>query len=305
MPRQPDDYGNAQSELEMLEHVMNSMIQNTFSSFFRGMMGPSIFDNDNGRNVTIIETTGGNQENVAGPMDDFGGSDFRKLASKSRNNKDNNNNDNTFHDRRPDQSPLVVDNSRQPPSDNVPIHRRDDANGMSVSTPPMVGLMQLLFGNHADLSGPSIQSEMDPYNKAPREGSIIDLLTSHDEGFFSTQPPVVSNEGNGQGSWSSFTSTSQRRIIRPDGTEETFITRSSNGITETVKRITHPDGTVEETRETGNKNHDGMMTGRPWKLLSNQDNHATSQPPKMPENNIPTAQNNTGILSGLWKRWFG
>lgn len=200
MPRQPDDYGNAQSELEMLEHVMNSMIQNTFSSFFRGMMGPSIFDNDNGRNVTFIETTGGNQENVAGPMDDFGGSDFRKLASKSRHNKDNNNNDNTFHDRRPDQSPLVVDNSRQPPSDNVPIHRRDDANGMSVNTPPMVGLMQLLFGNHADLSGPSIQSEMDPYNKAPREGSIIDLLTSHDEGFFSTQPPVVSNEGNGQGS---------------------------------------------------------------------------------------------------------
>lgn len=94
-------------------------------------------------------------------------------------------------------------------------------------------------------------------------------------------------------------------MIRPDGTEEMLITRTSNGVTETVKRISHPDGTVEETRETGNGNNNGMM-GRPWKLLNNKENEIVSQPPRMPEDNsLNTNNNNTGLLSGLWKRVFG
>ncbi|KAG1068741.1 hypothetical protein G6F42_026343 [Rhizopus arrhizus] len=50
------------------------------------------------------------------------------------------------------------------------------------------------------------------------------------------------------GGWS-FTSTSSRTIYQPDGTQETVITKKSNGVTETIKQIRYADGRTEESRE--------------------------------------------------------
>ncbi|KAI8342935.1 hypothetical protein BC941DRAFT_409978 [Chlamydoabsidia padenii] len=48
-------------------------------------------------------------------------------------------------------------------------------------------------------------------------------------------------------------STSHQRTIQPDGTEEVVTTTRRNGRTETVTTIRHPDGTLQEYRNTSDR----------------------------------------------------
>ncbi|CEI89013.1 hypothetical protein RMCBS344292_03388 [Rhizopus microsporus] len=62
---------------------------------------------------------------------------------------------------------------------------------------------------------------------------------------------VPSNDNNitQQPSGIQWSYSSTRTTSQPDGTQVTIITRKSNGISETTKRIQFPDGHVEETKE--------------------------------------------------------
>lgn len=79
MPHTPHDNNNngPQSDLDMIEHAMNSMMQGVFSTMFRSFMEPVVFETN--RIQQLPENT---QAGIA--SDDFDGSDFRRLANKSR-----------------------------------------------------------------------------------------------------------------------------------------------------------------------------------------------------------------------------
>lgn len=51
-----------------------------------------------------------------------------------------------------------------------------------------------------------------------------------------------------QSGWS-FTSTSQKTVCQPDGTQETITTKKNNGVTEIIRQVRYPDGRTEESRE--------------------------------------------------------
>ncbi|KAI8090978.1 uncharacterized protein B0P05DRAFT_295288 [Gilbertella persicaria] len=83
--------------------------------------------------------------------------------------------------------------------------------------------------------------------------SIFDLLLPH--AVFTRQDNTTStplnnhnNHTQNENGWS-FTSSSQRTIYHPDGTQETILTKKTNGNTETTTYIRYPDGRTEETRE--------------------------------------------------------
>ncbi|CAO3594298.1 unnamed protein product [Absidia cylindrospora] len=81
-------------------------------------------------------------------------------------------------------------------------------------------------------------------------GIVAALLGDFDP---STHPAGHHDSDNNQGWAFTSSSTSQRRTVRVDGTEETVITTKRNGTTETVTTIKHPDGTIEETRNIGER----------------------------------------------------
>lgn len=78
MPHDNNNNNNGpQSELDLIEHAMNNMMQGVFSTMFRSFMEPVVFETS--RIQQLPEST---QAGIQG--DDFDGSDFRRLANKSR-----------------------------------------------------------------------------------------------------------------------------------------------------------------------------------------------------------------------------
>ncbi|KAI7898747.1 uncharacterized protein BX663DRAFT_523972 [Cokeromyces recurvatus] len=232
MSRQPpynnstDDQFN--SEIEAIENAMNSMMQGAFSMMFKQFMGPNnnimgdifsgAFGNDETTTTTTTTTTvldGQNLdtilfEKVNNNNDMYGGSDFKRLANKSKQNR-------TEEISKDEQTVLLKD-------DMLPIKR-----------------IRQLSSNEEDVN-------------TNRVNTIFDLLFQTPSTLFSRLPSSFSNsnENDKESNWS-YSSTSTRTIYKPDGTEETIITKKSNGITETTRQIRYPNGHKEEETKTEQK----------------------------------------------------
>ncbi|CDH51517.1 predicted protein [Lichtheimia corymbifera JMRC:FSU:9682] len=268
MPHTPHDNNSngPQSELDMIEHAMNSMMQGVFSTMFRSFMEPVIFETN--RIQQLPENT---QAGIA--SDDFDGSDFRRLANKSRQQRG---------------LPEIPDNQ--------PTQQQHDM--IPAQPPSLLGMMM---------------GEQQPTSSS---GTLLDLLLPDHDRFFNRSvqamdmfPREDEVGGPHQTSNWSFSSSSQRRVLRPDGTEESYVTSTKNGVTETIKRIKHPDGTVEETRESGTHNN-GIQQSHPSLLITNQSSPIEQQqlPPSIQPRNPQQQQQQDGEggpLFKMWKRIFG
>ncbi|KAI9317936.1 hypothetical protein BX666DRAFT_1565428 [Dichotomocladium elegans] len=266
MPLSPNDR-NPESELDMLEHALGSMVQGVFSSMFRSIFEPSGIV-ENGR---IIQQEGA----TTTVEDEFGGSDFRRLAQKSRQNRG--------LSPEPDNgSTAVKDGKDTTPALTLLQHNQQQQQPRS--------LLDIILGD-----------DDHPQSQQPiQTGTILDLLLPDRDRFFHRTLGMMDEPEDAHGGMSnhfSFTSSSQRRVIRPDGTEESYITRTQNGVTETIRRIKHPDGTVEETHESGGKrNHNPLRITHP-------NNNMSSQTPLFEQ--PPEQQREGGLLFRTWKRIFG
>lgn len=104
MSKQPPNNNNDNqfdSDLEAIENAMNSIMQGALSSMFRQLIDPSIFENAENNRFPGIENSGnsittvfdGRNINSRVPAstvveeDGYGGSDFKRLAKKSRENR--------------------------------------------------------------------------------------------------------------------------------------------------------------------------------------------------------------------------
>jgi len=86
--------------------------------------------------------------------------------------------------------------------------------------------------------------------------SILDLLFKTHPAFRSEGDAAIFGNSSDGGSGWSFSSSSARTTILPDGSEETVITKSVNGISETIRQVKKPDGSVVETVEPSKKQLD-------------------------------------------------
>jgi hypothetical protein len=115
---------NVDTELDMIEHAMNTMMKGTFSLLFKQLVEPSIFESG-GPSMTTTIINGNNVDNnghseLAAVDDEFGGNDFKRLAQKSKmnrgvvsNNDDNVQNDNKGQDREMVRFPDYANNNNQ------------------------------------------------------------------------------------------------------------------------------------------------------------------------------------------------
>ncbi|ORZ24282.1 hypothetical protein BCR42DRAFT_402604 [Absidia repens] len=152
-------------------------------------------------------------------MEDLDGSDFRRIAEKKRQRRQQQEGESDFNEKQNSSITRQGGNS----SVFAPVnHPSQHENIRSIS-------------NHDSAIGNGLG------------GIVAALLGDFDP---STHPAGHENDNN-QGWAFTSSSTSQRRTVRPDGTEETVITTKRNGRTETVTTIKHPDGTIQETRNIG------------------------------------------------------
>ncbi|KAI8368556.1 hypothetical protein BD560DRAFT_424462 [Blakeslea trispora] len=174
----PNNNNTFESDLEAIENAMNNMVQNAFAMMFREMTSNSgIFESvfSDPQVTTIMDGTNLNNHSAPSNEDRFGGNDFKRLTTKSKQKQQ------TY---------------------------QSASNSIFDYLMPTKRLLN-----------------QDYFNKEQ-----------------STLPPSAEH------GWS-FSSTSQRTVYHPDGTQETILTRKVNGDTETTRRIQYPDGRTEETRE--------------------------------------------------------
>ncbi|KAI8146063.1 hypothetical protein BJV82DRAFT_600312 [Fennellomyces sp. T-0311] len=259
MSRQ-NDSDFPQSELDMIEHAMGSMMQGTLSMLFRTLLEP-----DNNTTRVTFESN----DDPSGMIGD--GSDFRKLANKSRQNRG------------------LPAEQTVPEAPRTLMTREPELNDSPMMNPPMANILQFMFGNSAGQFEPASNNA----------GTLLDLMMPDDHLFNNMDPETVARPNqNGHvdpsqgGSSFSFSSTSQRRIVKPDGTEETHYACTQNGITETVKRIKYPDGSIDEVKETGNGTNRGGL-------------FSSSHPPAISFHGQSDEQRHPGVLSSMWRRFFG
>ncbi|KAI8366839.1 uncharacterized protein BYT42DRAFT_618345 [Radiomyces spectabilis] len=209
-----------QSELDMLEHAMNSMMQGTFSLLFKNLLDPSIFD-DRQFPAAMDQARITNGE----PLVESEGSDFRRIAQKAR------------RQRNPDES-------TEAPEEIV------SAAGHT-------------WGSDKDVP----------------------------VGFPSLSTLFASMIPSDNMTWSS-SSTSTRSVVHPDGTEETTTVQSRNGVTETIKKVRYPDGTIEETRQNSSQ-PSPAVTMQPNSDFGQSRTSNHEDPPK-----------STFSISQLWNSFF-
>ncbi|KAI8577485.1 hypothetical protein K450DRAFT_282574 [Umbelopsis ramanniana AG] len=89
-----------------------------------------------------------------------------------------------------------------------------------------------------------------------RPTSLLDLLFRTHTAFQSQGDSAILGNGDTEGSSWNFSSSSSRTISLPDGSQETVIKKSVNGVTETIRKVQHPDGTTVETIEPSVKGLD-------------------------------------------------
>ncbi|CEP18659.1 hypothetical protein [Parasitella parasitica] len=215
MTKQPQNNNNDNqfdSDLEVIENALNSIMQGALSSMFRQLIDPSIFENAGNNifpgvsNSSHSITTVYDGRNVASRVpasavveeDGYGGNDFKRLAKKSKENRG-----------------IATTDGENLTADSV-------VSATTTTASPAGMIFNLLFQ----------QPPAEIFHKNQEPDSIA-----------GNKRPLVN------GGWSSFTSTSTRTILQPDGTQETIITKRSNGTTETIKQIRYADGHVEETKE--------------------------------------------------------
>ncbi|KAG1463481.1 hypothetical protein G6F46_003530 [Rhizopus delemar] len=177
-----------QDEFQNLENMMNSMMQGAFSLLFRDLSGQ------------IFEPTIANNNQI-NSIDNYEGSDFRRLVKKS---KENRRAEDVVKEER-----TMIDSTQTPPTNAI----------TNVFTSTLSNTV----------------------------GSIFNRLFRFPE-TTANELQLDNNLGNRQNGiqWN-YSST--RSTTSPDGTQITITTRKSNGISETVKRVQHPNGQVEETKE--------------------------------------------------------
>ncbi|KAI8086620.1 uncharacterized protein BX664DRAFT_161612 [Halteromyces radiatus] len=199
-----DIYNNGpQSELELLEGLLNNMFNGATNMFFKSIQEPFLVEVDSSsqprRQVPFIE--------------DMDGSDFRRIAQKRRQRQHGENTNNDTNDTKESLTPSTA----QP------------------SSPSQQNVM-------------SIVKQESPFES----NNIWSLLL----GGIDQQPSLyhMEQDDHQKNRWNfTSSSTSQRRTILSDGTEETVITTKRNGVTETLTRIKYPDGQIQETRQTDGK----------------------------------------------------
>ncbi|CAO3618977.1 unnamed protein product [Mucor fragilis] len=224
MSKQPPTNDNQDTQfdadLEAIENAMNNIMQGAFSSMFRQLIDSSIFEDAEKSGFpgakqigdTITTVFDGRNLNSRVPAstvveeDGYGGSDFKRLARKSK------------------ESRGITATSTEETSAS-----RDMVPSSSAATAPSpAGLIfNLLF-----------QQPPAEIFSTNRDALPVTHTSSKDT-------PSSQDENAG---WS-FTSTSSRTVYQPDGTQETIITKKSNGVTETIKQIRYADGRTEESRE--------------------------------------------------------
>ena len=165
MPNTPHDNNNngPQSDLDMIEHAMNNMMQGVFSTMFRSFMEPVIFETN--RIQQLPENT---QAGIAN--DDFDGSDFRRLANKSRQQRG---------------LPEIPDNSQrtQQVDDMIPAQPPSLLGMMMGEQQPTASsgtLLDLLLPDHDRFFNKSVQ--------------VMDMFPHEDEMERSHQTSNVSNK---------------------------------------------------------------------------------------------------------------
>ncbi|KAG1457167.1 hypothetical protein G6F56_006672 [Rhizopus delemar] len=192
---------NQDAELQNLENMMNSMMQGAFSLLFKDF-GGQIFEQSS--------ITNHPQLNNAPLLDDFEGSDFRRLAKKSKNN------------RRAEE--LVREEREIVPTREIAVQNEP----MSPLTTGLTGL----------LSSALYSTIGSVFNQLSHFPGTMEMDVKSDK----------DNSVNGQGVFN-WNYSSSKTTTSSDGTQVTTTTKKSNGMTETIKRIQHPNGDVEESRE--------------------------------------------------------
>ncbi|CEI89009.1 hypothetical protein G6F70_008048 [Rhizopus microsporus] len=196
---------NQNEDFEAFESMINSMMQGAFSTLFRDM-SHRLFEP-----VTTIIDGNHTQINSQPILDDYEGSDFRRLARKSKQNR---------------RAEEIVREERK----ENEVQPTANYNAM----PPAVGAVTSALSNTIG----SIFKHVFRYPDNNNNNAIVPSNNNNANNEITRQPSGI------QWSYSSTRTTSQ-----PDGTQITITTRKSNGISETTKRVQFPDGRVEETKE--------------------------------------------------------
>ncbi|KAI8990333.1 hypothetical protein BDB01DRAFT_848407 [Pilobolus umbonatus] len=226
MSRFPPDNNNNNSmenDLEIIENAMNSMMQGAFSSLFKQLIDTSIFETTEpySRGGSAITVIDGNNSNEIGRI---GG---------------------TMPDYGGDDFRILANKHKH----NKPISSTSDiaTNTRTIAN----NTTQPLQEHH-----PSIIK------------SIFNRLLHKDENTQSSKEEIISRDimepdyplnRDNNAHWT-FTSSSQKTVYQPDGSQITTITTKTNDKTETIQRIRYPDGHIEERR-------DEMVTPSIWERL--------------------------------------
>ncbi|KAI7846817.1 hypothetical protein BDC45DRAFT_611030 [Circinella umbellata] len=297
MPRQNEDSSDIpRSELDMIEQAMNTMVQGTFSILFNSLFGA---DQNTDLGGTFENNVNMQQQSSSGMIGNDG-SDFRRLANKSRQNRGtpttSEEQDHIEESTPPPHRTAAMISRDEPDFQNR--HHNGDMARITTPLPTMMNLLQFMLGTPNGPSSPSGSNET---------GTLLDLMLPSDDQLFNSMNPetipqpkqVVEGDSPQKGgiNWS-FSSTSQRRVVQADGTEETYITRTQNGITETIKKIKYPDGSMEETIETGGRNSSNNSSDFLSRL-------ATSAGHPIPSSDPNHATPSGGPLGSMWRRLFG
>ncbi|PHZ15904.1 uncharacterized protein RHIMIDRAFT_233509 [Rhizopus microsporus ATCC 52813] len=196
---------NQNEDFEAFESMINSMMQGAFSTLFRDM-SHRLFEP-----VTTIIDGNHTQINSQPILDDYEGSDFRRLVRKSKQNR---------------RAEEIVREEREENEAQPAVSYN--------AIPPAVGAVTSALSNTIG----SVFKHVFRYPDNSNNNAIVPSNNSNANNEITQQPSGI------QWSYSSTRTTSQ-----PDGTQITITTRKSNGISETTKRVHFPDGHVEETKE--------------------------------------------------------
>ncbi|KAI8967458.1 hypothetical protein BDF20DRAFT_901185 [Mycotypha africana] len=239
-----------QDEINAIQNAMNSMMHGAFSSLFSEFFNSSNTEastfwsgafephDTDGTTVTILDGRNINnmyRERLNFPEDDtdYSGNDFKRLASKSK------------------QKNTTVKDDEDIESKLLQKHRNDNA-----TIRPNVGtIFNLLYQ-------PPPQALYMKAGNLLKDSQIITAPTATPAKQFDN----ISKshfDGSRNAGWS-FTSTTKRTIYHPDGTQETVITKKSNGNTETIRQYCYPDGRMEEIRDKKNSTLSPRLSPSTW-----------------------------------------
>ncbi|ORX54504.1 hypothetical protein DM01DRAFT_1407347 [Hesseltinella vesiculosa] len=198
-----------QSELDVLEAMLNNMFSGTMSMLLKTMQEPTL--------IEISPSPADRQ--TTHQIAELDGSDFQRISQKRRQRLIEQGTETSSNDGDGDQAQTTL---VSPPSN-------------STACPTLASPQNSI----------SIFNQDQPVDFFRTGTSLLSTLFSAMEQDIHARHDQANSS---HWSFTS-TSTSQRSTILPDGTEETVITTNRNGQTETMTRIKFPDGTIQETKQ--------------------------------------------------------